>query len=97
MSRKLKYLLYSLLFDAIGMLSFTIPGFGEFSDIIWAPISAYLVLKMYKSNVGKVGSLISFGEEIGFVGTDVVPTFTLVWIYEFYIKKYFEKKKTIKN
>ena len=87
MSKKYKYLLFSLLFDAIGMLSFVLPGVGEFMDIIWAPLSAYLIIKMYKGTVGKVLGLISFGEEAGFFGTDIIPTFTLAWIYEFFIKK----------
>ena len=69
------------------MLSFAIPGIGEFTDVVWAPLSAYLILKMYKGAVAKVGSLISFGEEIGFFGTDIIPTFTLVWLYENFIQK----------
>lgn len=30
----------SLLFDAIGLLSYAIPGLGELSDMFWAPASA---------------------------------------------------------
>lgn len=91
MSKKYKRLFLSLLYDAIGMLSFVIPGLGEFMDILWAPLSAYLILKMYKGTVGKVGSIISFGEEAGFFGTDIIPTFTLAWLYENFI----QKKETI--
>ncbi|MDC9723787.1 MAG: hypothetical protein PSN34_13580 [Urechidicola sp.] len=91
MSKKYKKLLLSLLYDAIGMLSFVIPGLGEFMDILWAPLSAYLILKMYKGTFGKVASLISFGEEAGFFGTDIIPTFTLAWLYENFI----QKKETI--
>ena len=84
--------LLRLLYDAIGMLSFVIPGLGEFMDIVWAPLSAYLILKMYKGTIGKVGSIISFGEEAGFFGTDILPTFTLAWFYEYFIQK---KKTTL--
>jgi len=37
---KFKKLLLGILFDLTGYVSFIIPGFGEFTDIIWAPISA---------------------------------------------------------
>lgn len=89
MTKKRKDLLLSLLYDAIGMLSFVFPTplFGEFIDVVWAPLSAYLIIKMYKGTVGKVAGLLSFGEEAGFFGTDIIPTFTLTWIYEYYIKK----------
>lgn len=87
MNKKYKKLLLSLFYDAIGMLSFIIPGLGEFIDIVWAPLSAYLIFKMYKGTLGKVGGLISFGEEAGFFGTDIIPTFTLAWLYENFIQK----------
>lgn len=45
---------------------------------------------MYKGVEGKIGGLVSFVEEAGFFGTDFLPTFTLTWIYKYFIKK--EKK-----
>ncbi len=87
MSRKIKLLLISIILDGIGMLSFVIPGIGEFSDIIWAPLAAYIALKMYKGTLGKVGSIISFIEESGVFGTDFFPTFTLLWMYKNLIQK----------
>jgi len=78
----------SILFDGIGMLSFVIPFVGEFSDVIWAPLSAYLIFQMYQGVEGKVASVVSFIEEAGILGTDLLPTFTLTWIYKFVIKKY---------
>jgi hypothetical protein len=87
-NRKLKRrnLFLGLLFDAIGMLSFTVPMVGEFSDVIWAPIAAYLMTRMYKGTVGKVGGVITFLEEI-IPFTDIIPSFTLTWIYNYVIKK----------
>ncbi|RPD98621.1 hypothetical protein EGM88_05360 [Aureibaculum marinum] len=85
-TNKYGLLALSILFDAIGMLSFTIPAIGEFSDVIWAPISAMLVYKMYKGAVGKIGGMISFIEE-AVPGLDFIPTFTLTWIYKYIIKK----------
>ena len=87
MQKKYKLLLLSLLFDGIGMLSFVVPGIGEFSDVVWAPIGAFLILKMYPGTAGKIGSVIEFIEEIGIFGTDLLPTFTLLWLYEYQIKK----------
>ena len=86
MHNKYNLLWLSLLFDGIGMLSFVIPGVGEFSDVIWAPLASYLIYKMYKGTEGKIGGLITFVDEI-MPGLDVIPTFTLMWIYKFYIKK----------
>lgn len=79
-------LVLSILFDAVGYLSFTIPMIGEFTDVIWAPLSAYLMMKMYKGNLGKIGGIISFVEE-ALPSLDIIPTFTIVWIYKFIIKK----------
>ncbi len=87
MSKKYQLLLLGILFDGIGMLSFVIPGSGELFDIIWAPISAWVITKMYKGDIGKVGAAIGFIEEAGILGTDVVPTFTLLWLYTYVIKK----------
>ena len=82
---KKRNLILGILFDAIGMLSFTVPFVGEFSDVIWAPIAGYLMTTMYKGNVGKVGGVITFLEEI-LPFSDFIPTFTLTWIYNYLIK-----------
>jgi hypothetical protein len=83
---KNKNLFLGILFDAIGMLSFTVPLVGEFSDVIWAPIAAYLMTRMYKGTAGKVGGVVTFLEEI-FPFTDFIPSFTLMWVYNYVIKK----------
>jgi len=74
-------LLFSLLFDAVGMMSFVVPGVGEFLDVIWAPVSYWLMTKMYAGKLGKVSGIINFIEE-AVPGLDVIPTFTLTWFYE---------------
>lgn len=83
---KNKNLFLGILFDAIGMLSFTVPMVGEFSDVIWAPVAAYLMTRMYKGTAGKVGGVVTFLEEI-FPFTDFIPSFTLMWVYNYIIKK----------
>ena len=85
-SIKTQKLILGLLFDGIGMLSFTVPFLGEFSDVIWAPIAGVIMTKMYKGHVGKVAGYITFFEEL-FPFTDIIPTFTLTWVYTYVIKK----------
>lgn len=75
-------LVLGLLFDGIGMLSFAIPGIGEFSDVIWAPVAGWLMTRLYKGRVGQAAGLITFAEEL-IPGLDVIPTFTLTWIYTY--------------
>ena len=79
-------LILSLLFDAIGMSSFVIPGIGEFSDVIWAPLSYWLMTKMYAGKIGQVSGVISMVEEAA-PGLDFIPTFTLTWLYDTFLSK----------
>ena len=85
-SNKNRNLILGILFDAIGMLSFTVPFIGEFSDVVWAPFAGFLMTQMYKGTVGKVGGIFAFLEEI-IPFTDFIPSFTLTWIYNYWIKK----------
>lgn len=80
MNKKYKKLGLSIVLDIIGFVP--IP----FLDLAWAPISGYIMTKMYKGTKGKVGGVISFFEEI-FPLSDIIPTFTLMWIYTYIIKK----------
>ncbi|MGB5430030.1 hypothetical protein [Eudoraea sp.] len=92
MIKKEKYrlLLWGLLFDGLGMLSFMLPGIGEFADLIWAPMAGWLMTRMYKGNPGKIAGVIAFIEEI-VPGLDIIPSFTLMWLYTYI----FQKDKTI--
>ncbi|WP_209400152.1 hypothetical protein [Pseudozobellia sp. WGM2] len=87
---KYKKLFMGLLFDGIGMLSFAIPLIGDFSDIIWAPLAAWLMTRMYKGKVGQGAGIITFLEEI-IPGLDVIPTFTIMWFYTYVFKKSAQK------
>ncbi len=84
-NEKIKNLFLSLLFDAIGMLSFTIPLIGEFSDVIWAPLAGWLMTRLYKGKIGQAAGFITFAEEL-FIGSDIVPTFTIMWLYTYVFK-----------
>ena len=83
---KYKKLGLSVLFDALGMVSFIIPGVGEFSDIIWAPLAGWLMIKMYKGTVGKAAAVFTFIEE-AIPGLDFSPSFTIMWVYTYVFKK----------
>ena len=89
---KIKNLLVGLLFDAIGMLSFTIPAIGEFSDVIWAPLAGWLMTRMYKGKLGQAAGVVAFVEEL-VPGMDVIPSFTLMWIYTYLLSGNKTKKK----
>lgn len=83
---KYKKLAVSILLDALGCMSFLIPAIGEFTDIVWAPLSAYFMTKLYKGKKGKIAAVVSFVEE-AMPGLDIIPTFTLMWIYTYVISK----------
>lgn len=84
--KKYKHLFLGLLFDGIGMLSFALPLIGNFSDVLWAPLAGWLMTRMYKGRIGQAAGVVAFIEEI-IPGLDVVPTFTIMWIYTYLIKK----------
>ena len=41
----------ALLIDAIGALSFTVPFIGEFADVIWAPMSSFLIFWLFNRSI----------------------------------------------
>ena len=59
MQKKYKLLLIGLLLDALGMVSIVFP----LMDIVWAPLSAFIIYKMYKGTEGKIAGLVAFVEE----------------------------------
>ena len=70
----------AVVLDILGMVTFTIPGVGEFGDVVWAPLSAYLFSRLYGTDkVAKWGAIFNFAEEI-LPFTDFCPTFTIVWL-----------------
>ena len=86
-------LIFSIILDAVGF--FTIIPL----DFVWAPISGYLMTRMYKGSKGKIAGVISFMEEI-IPFSNILPTFTLMWIYTYLIQKeksISEEKNITKN
>ncbi|WP_299252106.1 hypothetical protein [uncultured Aquimarina sp.] len=86
--KKMKYKLLKkgIIYDLIGMASLAIPVIGPFLDLIWAPYAAKMMIDMYPGKKGKIASAITFIEEI-IPGTDIIPTFTLMWLYTFVFNK----------
>lgn len=85
---KYKLLVVGLVIDGIGVLtsSWILPIVGDFADIVWAPLSAWLMMKMYKGNAGKIAGAATFIEEL-LPGIDIIPSFTLMWLYTHVIAK----------
>ncbi|MFD0835772.1 hypothetical protein ACFQ0I_08365 [Mariniflexile aquimaris] len=75
---KYKKLALSIVFDIIGFITVI--------DIIWAPLSGYLMTRMYKGNKGKIAGVVSFLEEI-IPGLDFIPTFTIMWLITYVFSK----------
>lgn len=77
---KRPHLLFCLIMDLIGYASYAMPLFGEWSDAVWAPLSAYVFYRSFGGKTGAIGSFINLAEEI-LPFTDFIPTFTLGYIF----------------
>ena len=71
-------LAFCLLMDAIGMATYAIPFFGEFADVIWAPVSALIFFRTFGGWKGAFGGIFNFIEEL-MPGLDFIPTFTIMY------------------
>ncbi len=78
MNKKYKKLALSIVLDLIGLIPLI--------DIIWAPLSGYIMTKLYKGTKGKVAAVVSFVEEI-IPFSDFIPTFTIMWFYTYIFGK----------
>ena len=86
---KYNTLVLGLLLDSLGYVSLIFPPF----DFIWAPLSAYFMTKLYKGREGKIAAVIAFVEEaLPFL--DVIPTFSLMWLYTYMFSNKTLQKKT---
>jgi len=73
-------LLLCLAMDAIGYLTFAVPAIGEYADVLWAPLSAFIFYRVFGGGRKAVlGAAVNFLEEI-LPFTDFVPTFTIAWV-----------------
>ena len=65
-----------VLLDAVGMISYFVPAWGEWIDVVWAPLAAVLFYVLFGGKTGAIGSAIAFAEEI-LPFADIVPMFTI--------------------
>ena len=72
--------------DAVGCATYSVPLLGEFGDLIWAPVSAFIFYKIFGGWKGDFGSVFSFIEEL-LPGTDFIPSFTLMWLWQNFMQK----------
>jgi hypothetical protein len=79
MKNTYKKLILSILLDVIGFIPIPL------ISILWAPLAGYIMTKMYKGRKGKVAGIISFLEEL--LPIDVIPTFTIMWIYTYILNR----------
>lgn len=86
MNKQQPSLLLCIVMDVMGYATFAIPFLGEFGDIIWAPISAFIFYKTFGGAKGAFGGLFNFAEEI-LPFTDFIPTFTIMWAWQFFTKR----------
>lgn len=87
MSKKYKKLIVSIILDLIGLIPMI--------DLVWAPLSGFIMTKMYTGNKGKIAGIVSFVEEI-IPFSDFIPTFTIMWFYTYVFSKS-NDDKTPKN
>lgn len=73
----------SILIDLVGDGSLLVPGAGDASDLLWAPLSAILVRLIYGSNTLALVNLIE--ELLPF--TDAIPTATIAFLLDYFFKR----------
>jgi hypothetical protein len=74
-------LILCIVMDFIGYATYVLPVMGEFGDIIWAPISAFIFYWAFGGKIGIIGGVFNFIEEI-MPGLDFIPTFTIAWLWQ---------------
>jgi hypothetical protein len=86
MKHTYKKLVFSIVLDLFGFIPIPL------ISMLWAPFAGYIMTKMYKGRKGKIAGIISFIEEL--LPIDVIPTFTIMWIYTYIINR---KNKDVLN
>ncbi|HEX8277979.1 MAG TPA: hypothetical protein VF540_04760 [Segetibacter sp.] len=90
MNKQQPSLILCIVMDLIGYATFALPFLGEFADLLWAPVSAFIFYKTFGGWKGAFGSVFNFAEEI-LPFTDFIPSFTIMWMWQ-----YFSAKQSIK-
>jgi len=80
-------LLFCLCMDVLGCITYILPFASEWTDIFFAPLSAYIFYRVFDGKNGKIGALINLIEEL-MPSIDFIPTFTIAY----FIRKFHNKK-----
>ena len=86
MNRQQPSLIFCILMDLVGYATYAVPFLGELGDIVWAPISSIIFMSTFGGWKGALGGIGNFIEEI-LPGTDVIPSFTIMWFIQNMLKK----------
>lgn len=78
--KKQPSLLFCIIMDLLGYATYTIPFLGEFGDLLWAPVSSVIFFFTFGGWKGAIGGFGNFIEEM-LPGTDFIPSFTLMWLW----------------
>lgn len=92
-TQSLPSLTFCIIMDLIGMASFSVPLVGEFSDVIWAPLSAFIFMRSFGGRFGAIGAVLNFLEE-ALPFTDIIPSFTISY---FLRKHYLDKQPVLRS
>ena len=93
MKKQLPDISICIILDLIGCASYLLPFLGEFTDLVWAPVSGIIFYSLFGRRLGVLGGAFSFIEEL-LPGLDFIPTFTIAW---FMRKKEIEKESSMKQ
>ncbi len=72
--------------DVVGYATYTVPFLGELGDLLWAPISALVFYFTFGGWKGTFGGVFNFAEEL-LPGTDFIPSFTIMWVVQYFTQK----------
>lgn len=82
--RRNLFLVLSIMFDAMGLLSYFVPALGETGDVAWAPIAGFIMYIMYGGFLGVFGGVFVFLEEL-IPFTDFIPGFLIMWFVKYVV------------
>ena len=67
--------------DTVGYFTYALPAFGEFGDIVWAPLSAFIFYKTFDGTKGLIGRILNGIEEI-LPFTDFIPSLCIMYFLQ---------------
>lgn len=94
--QRLPSLVSCIILDLIGYATYSIPFFGEFLDLFWAPLSGMIFFMMFGGWKGALGGVFSFIEEF-LPGTDFIPSFSIMWLIRRFQNKSAQQKQELKT